>query len=1275
MKAFTAPRGRSAYQQVKATDSHRHHHHHHHHHHQQQRHREEGQGEEEEEEGKENEEATSTVVELQTPHAAAQSTTPLPSSSQPPPVESDESLQASSLLGLQWSLTREVSYYALALLTAGLSSLLCFWFPRVGLTLRYRPSSLSTAHFVLVLTPNRQQELCPVERCQPHPPSQRPVLLTRYLRPPPPLDPAEKMIVFRHSRYLYDPPSQSFLRLSAPSTLPYASLASALSHGTSSSAAAASYALHGPNAIDIPIPSIPSLLVREVLHPFFVFQIYSIILWCAEAYYYFAGCIAIIAAVSIVTTLLETRRRLFALSEVARFTSQVRVNRGGQWVAMDSSALIPGDVVQLTTGSVPCDLALLSGAAVVNESMLTGESLPILKSPVDIANKAADAPISLSSSSHTLFSATSILQLKPDPAGAGHVVGLVTRTGWFTTKGSLILSILYPAPSSFRFVEQSYRFVGLLFLVSLVGFVISIYQLQRVGASAGLIVLRGMDLITIVVPPSLPLALSVGTNYALLALRRRKVHCISPAKINVAGKVRLMAFDKTGTLTSEGMEMKGVRPVADGRFTDFVTLGRAAAQAKDQGRGGTDEGEQLCKGKQRLALVDSETEDVEAMAASVPAPASAAPGVSPALLAALSCCHSLAVLDGELIGDPLEEQIFRSTGASIEESPSSSSSSSSTPSTLPSPSSTSTSTSSTCIHLPSSLSSPSPPSFRYLHIYEFQSSLQRMSVVCHSSDGSHFVFTKGAPEVVQSLCLASTVPSSFTSDFAAYARQGYRVLAIAYKRIGQEALQADREVVRPLLERELSLLGLVVLENAVKVETAPTLAVLREARVRCVMVTGDYSVTALSVAKECGLIAHGVRVYQGSMQGEEGGVEWRDSEDDVRQLDPLTLRPIDLPPHPYELAITGDVFRHLLSSTPPSAFHRVLLSTAIFARMSPDQKAVVITSLQSLSLYTGMCGDGANDAPALRAAHVGVSLSSSEASIAAPFTYLEPNIRCVPLLLSQGRSALQTSFSLFRFIAMYSLIQFGAAILCYFVGSVLGNWQYLYQDMWVVFILTLLMGGVEAVDEVSVKRPSGDLLSFANLLSILSHAALCIAFQVAVFVTTQHQPGYIAYQDAPGFDHRAETMETTSLYYFSNFQYLLYALLFARGRPWKRPVYTNLRFTFWCLVVAATNLALLFSAPTVGFWRSEDVDLPMAWRGGIFGYVLAQWWVSAVWELWMLPCVTRGWKRWRMRKAGGEVGEVYGQVKRITGSGVKEYHRLRGAFEQGWKSARHLIDV
>ena len=1096
--------------------------------------------------------------------------------------------------------------------------------------------------------------------------------------------------------------------------------------------------------------------------------------------------------------------------------------------------------------------------------------------------------------------------------------------------------------------------------------------------------------------------------------------------------------------------MKGVREVSCGQFrgelveTVVTEDGEAAAK------------EESASMEKRLAVLDSSSDtldldvDVEMDGdnhrPSISSPAnssSLSPSihVSPMLLCGMSCCHSLAVLDGALIGDPLEVQIFRATRATLLDKPELSNMLAVSVPSLPSSSAVSAS------------SSPPPLSrhvVRVLHQYEFQSSLQRMTVICRDEDGRTLLFTKGAPEVVARLCTAESLPHDYTDTFSQYARHGYRLIAIAYKQL--PALpDDDKDAIRPQLECELSMLGLIVLENKVKAETKPTLAELQAAKVRCVMVTGDHVVTAVSVANECGLVEADTRIYQGRMNGEE--IEWADTADESRQLDPLTLRPASVTgPHRYELAVTGDVFRHLSASPSLSTlFHRVLLSCVVFARMTPDQKALLLTSLQSLQLYAGMCGDGANDcleentpvmladgrstklarevllgdqllgtggrtavvmsepftrpeavmyrisadsgasftvtpghlvtlawrhrtsvsicsasdtsqypsavvelwrsdtvqpvfqrfrfrtptmpdpalqpgfkqyvvyrsyeealaaykawvaainphggfvntykqvdkgrifatihlsnspspelssssfswvipgrawtpepilvnsaaeaeayawswyhslfhidiidteltdgtttatpidsalheqpheaededvlemltiptthpktvyrtelpdtlpdlpkhwslAPveslgwrplqhgdlievradalankhlfnqlairaalahvgyvhseptdeegtelersvttcmsglksvavdptatssvgwqvdgdgrfvlgngllthncgALKAANVGVSLSSSEASIAAPFTYLQPNIRCVPLLLSEGRSALQTSFSLFRFIAMYSLIQFSAVILTYFVGSVLGNWQYLYQDMLVVFVLTLCIGATDASRQLSVKRPSADLLSFANLVCVAVHMLICVAFQVLVFSLVSKQAGYIDYT-ATNAVGDASTMETTSLYYFSNFQYLLMAVLFAMGNPWKRPLYTNLRFTGWCIVVLSLNLALLFSPGTAGFWRSDDVELPSEWRGRLFALVLFHLTVSCAWELAGLRYCTRCWKRWK--RSRGEVGWVYGHLKRISGPGVKEYHRLRGEFEQGW---------
>lgn len=92
------------------------------------------------------------------------------------------------------------------------------------------------------------------------------------------------------------------------------------------------------------------------------------------------------------------------------------------------------------------------------------------------------------------------------------------------------------------------------------------------------ILIRALDLITIVVPPALPATLSIGTNFALFRLKKKKVFCISPQRqvflihaidsiqtnyrrVNVGGKLDIICFDKTGTLTEDGLDVLGVRVV------------------------------------------------------------------------------------------------------------------------------------------------------------------------------------------------------------------------------------------------------------------------------------------------------------------------------------------------------------------------------------------------------------------------------------------------------------------------------------------------------------------------------------------------------------------------------------------------------------------------------------------------------------------------------------------------------------------------------------------
>ena len=140
-------------------------------------------------------------------------------------------------------------------------------------------------------------------------------------------------------------------------------------------------------------------------------------------------------------------------------------------------------------------------------------------------------------------------------------LAIVVRTGFNTTKGALVRSMLFPKPSGFKFYRDSFRYIGVMGFIAAIGFVASFVNFVKLGLKWHLIVVRALDLITIVVPPALPATLTIGTNFALSRLRKKQIFCISPQRVNVAGKLDVVCFDKTGTLTEDGLDVLGVRPV------------------------------------------------------------------------------------------------------------------------------------------------------------------------------------------------------------------------------------------------------------------------------------------------------------------------------------------------------------------------------------------------------------------------------------------------------------------------------------------------------------------------------------------------------------------------------------------------------------------------------------------------------------------------------------------------------------------------------------------
>lgn len=218
--------------------------------------------------------------------------------------------------------------------------------------------------------------------------------------------------------------------------------------------------------------------------------------------------------------------------------------------------------------NVPGDIAVVKGQVVVDEASLTGESLPVVKNPMPNIHDKFKIE---SFKSNVIFAGSDILVVKKDKSSE-QALGRVCSTGFSSTKGDLFKTLLFPKALNFQFYNDSWKVLGMLATIGLIAFINRVIQQLQNGKSFWDTLLTSADLITIAVPPALPLVLTVGIVLSVERLKKSKIFCISPERINFAGRIDTMCWDKTGTLTSPTLDFLGVDMFQNGNFSGFQNV-------------------------------------------------------------------------------------------------------------------------------------------------------------------------------------------------------------------------------------------------------------------------------------------------------------------------------------------------------------------------------------------------------------------------------------------------------------------------------------------------------------------------------------------------------------------------------------------------------------------------------------------------------------------------------------------------------------------------------
>ncbi len=657
--------------------------------------------------------------------------------------------------------------------------------------------------------------------------------------------------------------------------------------------------------------------------------------------------------------------------------SYARVIRDGKEHKILASDIVPGDVMILEEGDrISADARILqSNDFKADQSTLTGESNPIRKS-----GDALKESCSYLEANNMVFSGTS--------AAAGTCRAIAVSTGMNSEFGKIAdltqntTKSLSPLQKELNILTKQIALIA--FSIGLIFFLIAIFLVQDPWMESFLFAL---GMVVAFIPEGLLPAVTLSLALAVQKMAKENALVKKLSAVETLGCTNVICSDKTGTLTQNEMTVNH--------------LWNLQAEMTVSGEGYAPQGE-IRDGNIVVTAQNS--------------------GMLRLLLTGAALCSNAKLLPPEegktrytVLGDPTEAclgVVAAKAGLDME-----------------------------------ILNRDYP---RIMEL-PFDSGRKRMTTIHQmreAFDGSNRIaFIKGAPKEVMELCeccydghasrpITEKDRSRIMEANDKYARDGLRVLAVAYRPLRKDDSnlpESISEYSAENVEANLTFIGLIAMQDPPRSEVKEAVRLCRSAGIKIIMITGDYGLTAESIARKIGIIqSPDAKVISGA---------------ELAQMDDNMLKQ----------ALEGEV---------------------VFARMAPEQKYRIVCALQEMGNIVAVTGDGVNDSPALKKADIGIAMGITGTDVAkeaADMILSDDNFATIVRAIEEGRSVYHNIRKFLRYIFDSNTPEAAAPTLYLLSGGLipvpLTVLQILTIDIGTDMIPALGLGAETAEDSVMQKPP------------------------------------------------------------------------------------------------------------------------------------------------------------------------------------------------------------